>query len=67
VKLALFGAVCVLGPVIDHVVEPRFQKLAPRTGEPATPAFARASRQYLAWETIATSLYYFIIVMWVFR
>jgi hypothetical protein len=67
VKLVLFGAIWVVGPVIDHVVEPRFQKLARGTGEPATPAFTSALRQYLAWETIATSLFYVIIVMWVFR
>lgn len=57
----------MLGPVIDHVVEPRFQKLAPGLGEPAAPAFAIALREYLVWETVATSLFYVIVVMWVFH
>lgn len=67
VKLVLFAAIWVLGPVIDHVVEPRFRKLAPGPGEPATPAFAITLKQYLVWESIATALFYVIIVMWVFR
>ena len=66
-KLVLFAAIWVLGPVIDRVVEPRFQKLAPGPGEPATPAFVSALRRYLVWETMATLLFYVIIVMWVFR
>jgi len=66
-KLVLFTSIWVLGPVIDHVVEPRFQKAATRPGELATPAFASALRQYVVWETIATSLFYVIIFMWVFR
>lgn len=67
VKLVLFASIWVLGPVIDHVVEPRFQKLVPGPREPATPAFASALRQYFLWETIANLLFYVIIVMWVFR
>jgi hypothetical protein len=67
VKLVLVAAIWVLGPVIDNVVEPRFRMLAPGPGEPAAPAFAIALKQYLVWEAIATSLFYVIIVMWVFR
>lgn len=67
VKLVLFAAIWVLGPVIDNVVEPRFRKLAPGPGEPAGPAFIGALNRYVAWETIATALFYAIIVIWVFR
>jgi len=67
VKLVLFAAIWVLGPVIDNVVEPRFRKLAPGPGEPATPAFVGVLNEYLVWETIATSLFYVIIVVWVIR
>ena len=67
VKLVLFAPIWVLGPVIDNVVEPRFRKQAPGLGESAPPGFAIALNQYLVWETIATALFYVIIVMWVFR
>lgn len=67
VKLVLFAPVWVLGPVIDNVVEPRFRKVAPGPGEPATAAFGRALSRYLMWEAIATLLFYVIIIMWVFR
>jgi hypothetical protein len=64
-KLALVGAIWVLGPIIDNVVEPKFQKLAPRSGESASPAFIRIQRRYLLLEVIATGLFYVIVVMWV--
>jgi hypothetical protein len=65
VKLTLFGAVFVLGPIIDNVAEPRFRKLAPPAGEPASPEFLRARRQYLALEVAATLLFYVIVGLWV--
>jgi hypothetical protein len=65
VKLALVAAIWVLGPLIDNAVEPKFQKLAPRPGESASPAFIRIQQRYLMMEIIATSLFYVIIVMWV--
>jgi hypothetical protein len=64
VKVILVGAIWVLGPVIDNVVEPKFMKLAPALGEPASAAFIRAQKQYLTLEIIATLLFYFIIVIW---
>jgi hypothetical protein len=67
VKLILFAAIWVLGPVIDNVVEPRFQKQSPGQGEAPTPAFVGALKRYLVWETVATSLFYVIIVIWVFK
>jgi len=65
VKLALFGAVWVLGPVIDNVAEPKFRRLAPAAGEPASPEFIRARQQYVALEVTATLFFYAIIVLWV--
>ena len=64
-KLVLVGAIWVLGPVIDNVVEPKFRQLAPGAGESASPAFIRIRQQYLLLEVIATGLFYVIVVMWV--
>lgn len=67
VKLLLVGAIWVIGPIIDNVVEPRFRQLAPASGEPGSPAFARASKRYLALETSATLLFYVVVIIWVLR
>jgi len=64
VKLVLVGAIWVLGPVIDNVVEPKFVRLAPADGESASAAFVRIQRQYLWLETIATGLFYVVVAMW---
>jgi hypothetical protein len=64
-KLAIVAAIWALGPIIDNVVEPQFQKLAPRSGESASPPFIRIQRRYLLLEGIATGLFYVIVVMWV--
>jgi hypothetical protein len=65
VKLVLVGAIWVLGPVIDNVVEPKFQRLAPGSSESASPAFLQIMRRYLMLEAVATGLFYVIVVMWV--
>lgn len=65
VKLILVLVIWVLGPIIDNVVEPQFLKLAPASGEPASPDFTRIVHQYLALEAIATGLFYGIVVFWV--
>lgn len=67
VKLVLVAAIWVLGPVIDKVVEPNFRKLVPRPGESASGEFTRVRRRYLLLESIATGLFYVIVVMWVLR
>jgi hypothetical protein len=67
VKLALFGVIWVLGPVIDNLVEPRFQKLVPELDQPVSPAFKTIQKQYLALEIGATLLFYMVIVIWGFR
>lgn len=64
VKLVLVGAVWVMGPVIDNVLEPRFRALVPEAGSPASPAFARAHAQYLAVEIAATLAFYAIVTFW---
>ena len=64
VKLVLVAAIWILGPLIDRVVDPRFQKLAPAPGEAAPPAFLRAQKQFLMLEGLATSLFYLIIAIW---
>ena len=62
-KLILVGAVWVIGPIIDNVVEPKFMKLAPLTGETATPEFIRIQRQYFMMEVTATALMYVITIL----
>jgi hypothetical protein len=64
VKLILVGAIWVLGPIIDNVVEPKFKKLAPAPGEAVSPAFSRIQQRYLLLEVVATGLFYVIVVMW---
>jgi len=65
VKLVLVGAIWVLGPVIDNVVEPPFVKLAPAEGADPSPEFVRARDRYVAFELIATGLFYVVIAVWV--
>ena len=65
VKLALVAAIWVLGPVIDNVVEPKFQQLAPEPSALPSPEFMRIERRYLLLEVLATGLFYVIIVIWV--
>lgn len=65
VKLVLFGSVFVLGPIIDNIAEPKFRKLAPAAGKPASPEFIRARQQYVALEVAATLFFYAIVVLWV--
>ena len=42
-KIVLVGAIWVLGPVIDNIVEPRFVRFALVDGESASAAFVRIS------------------------
>jgi hypothetical protein len=65
VKLVMVGAIWVIGPVIDNVVEPKFAGLVPAKGESSSPAFQRIQRQYLWLEATATGLFYVIVIMWV--
>ena len=67
VKVVLVAGVWVLGPIIDNVVELKFQELAPGPGDPPSPAFLRVQKQYVALEVIATIVFYVVIVPWVRR
>ncbi|HSG08152.1 MAG TPA: hypothetical protein VLA36_07335 [Longimicrobiales bacterium] len=64
-KMVLVGAMFVMGPIIDNVVEPKFKELAPGAGEAPSPEFIRVRGRYLGLEAAATSLFYVIVVMWV--
>lgn len=64
-KIVLFVAVWVLGPIIDNVVEPKFISLIPQPGEVPSATFIRAHKHYMAFEIIATLLFYVIIFIWV--
>jgi len=64
-KVALVAVIWVLGPIIDHVAEPKFRQLAPEPGERPSPEFAVAQKRYLLLEVIATLLFYIVIVAWV--
>ena len=65
VKLILVGAIWVLGPVIDNVVEPKFSAYSVQTDATASAAFLRVQQQYLTMEVVATGLFYVIIGLWV--
>lgn len=64
VKLALVGTIWIIGPIIDKVIEPKFLNLAPAPSGSASGAFIRIQRYYIIMETIATALFYVIIVIW---
>ena len=64
-KLVLVGAMFVMGPIIDNVVEPKFKELAPEIGEAPSPEFMRTQTRYLGLEMAATAMFYVIVVMWV--
>lgn len=64
-KLVLVAVVWVLGPIIDKVAEPKFVRLAPHLGEPASAEFIGARKQYLTLEVTATLLFYAVILIWV--
>ena len=63
VKLILVAAVWILGPIIDNVVGPKFEKLAPVSGDKASPEFLSIKKQLLMLEVTATLLFYIITVM----
>jgi len=65
IKLILVLSVWILGPVIDNIAEPKFQKLVPVTDQPVSAEFIKARNNYLFLEIIATGIFYFIIIFWV--
>jgi len=64
-KLAFVATIWVVGPIIDNVVGPSFERLAPGPGESPTPEFKRIQRRYLMLKAAATALFYVVIGLWV--
>ena len=62
-KLVLVVAIWVVGPIIDNVLEPRFQAAMPAPGETPSPTFVTARSQLVAVEALATGLFYAITVL----
>lgn len=67
VKLALVAAIFVLGPVIDNVVTPKHDRLAPEAGVAPSAEFLTVQRQYVALEVLASLIFYVIAAFWVLR
>ena len=67
VKVVFVAALWALGPIIDNVVEPKFRTLALEPGAAPSPEFITAQRRYVAIEVLATSLFYLIVVIWLWR
>jgi len=65
VKLVMVGAIFVLGPIIDNVVEPAFRRDAPAPGSEPSPAFLASLNRYVTVEVLATGLFYVIVISWV--
>lgn len=65
VKLILVLAIWILGPIIDNVIEPKFNKHAAESEQQASPEFVKILNKYLMLEILATGLFYIIIIIWV--
>jgi hypothetical protein len=65
VKLVLVLAVWIMGPVIDNVVEPQFNKCVAEANGAVTDEFLRVHKRYMSVEILATGLFYGIIIVWV--
>lgn len=63
VKLALVVLLWVIGPIIDKVVEPKFISLAPANGEAVTAEFVVSWRRFVAFEGVATAIFYATTVL----
>jgi hypothetical protein len=63
VKLALVLVIWILGPIIDNVVEPKYVKLAPVSGENPSQEFIEIQRYLITLEAIATILFYVVTIM----
>jgi len=62
-KLALVLVIWILGPIIDNVVEPKYVKLAPVSGENPSQQFIRIQQHLITLETIATFLFYVVTIL----
>ena len=66
-KIVLVVIAVAIGGSMGRFIEPRYGRLAPKPGEPATAEFLRVQRQYVLAESLATGLYYIIVIMWIMR
>jgi len=63
IKLTLVLALWVLGPIIDNVFEPKYLSLIPVSDQPVTKVFIKAKKNFIIMETLATGLFYVIMVI----
>ena len=65
VKIVIVAAIWIIGPLIDNVIEPKFNKLAATEDQHNTSEFVKILNKYLMMEVLATGLFYVIIIIWV--
>jgi hypothetical protein len=63
IKIILLGSLWVVGPLIDNLFSPKFQKSAPAPGESVSLSFVKSQKQLLAMEILATGLFYVLLVL----
>lgn len=63
IKIILLGLLWVVGPLIDNVFSPKFQKSAPAPGESASLSFVKSQKQLLVMEILATGLFYVMMIL----
>jgi hypothetical protein len=63
IKIILLGSLWVVGPLIDNLFSPKFQKSAPAPGESVSVSFVKSQKQLLAMEILATGLFYVLLVL----
>lgn len=63
IKIILLGLLWVIGPLIDNIFSPKFQKSAPAPGESASISFVESQKQLLGMEILATGLFYVLMVL----
>jgi hypothetical protein len=62
-KVVIVVLMWVVGPIIDNVLEPRLEKLAPAGGQAPSSEFAAQQRTHLGAEIAATILMYAAFVL----
>jgi len=65
VKIVIVAALWIIGPIIDNVIEPKFNKFAATADQHNSPEFVKILNKYLMLEVLATGLFYIIIIIWV--
>jgi hypothetical protein len=62
-KVIVVGMIWLIGPVIDNVIEPKLDRLAPVGDEPPTAEFKVQQRLHLTCEIAAAVLMYVVFVL----